>query len=136
MDESWRDSALWLIAGHANLLDVRAFYHHLREHCAATLDQVKSTKQALARMRSQAYDLLEGVKYCSSLGPMLRGIRSMPGAGANGPVAGIATIRKLEAAGVTNLAQIRQLSVAALVEAGVQKRYAKQIRAYIDRRMR
>jgi helicase len=136
MDESWRDSALWLVAGHANLLDVRAFYHHLREHCSATVEQVKATKQALARMRSQAYDLLEGLKYCSPLGPMLRGIRSMTGAGTNGPMAGIATIRKLEAAGVTNLAEIRRLSVDALVEVGIQKRYAKQIRAYIDRRMR
>jgi helicase len=136
MDESWRDSALWLVAGHANLLDVRAFYHHLREHCAATVEQVKATKQALARMRSQAYDLLEGLKYCSSLGPMLRGIRSMTGAAANGPIAGVTTIRKLEAAGITNLAQIRQLSVDALVQTGLQKRYAKQIRAYIDRRMR
>jgi helicase len=135
MDESWRDSALWLVAGHANLLDVRAFYHHLREHCAATIEQIKATKQALARMRNQAYDLLEGLKYCSPLGPMLRGIRSTTGAAANGPMAGIATIRKLEAAGVTNLAQIRQLSVDALVQAGLQKRYAKQVRAYIDRRM-
>lgn len=46
MDESWRDSALWLVAGHANLLDVRAFYHHLREHRAANVEQVKATKQA------------------------------------------------------------------------------------------
>ena len=87
-------------------------------------------------MRSQAYDLLEGLKYCSPLGPMLRGIRSTTGAGTNGPMAGITTIRKLEEAGVTNLGQIRQLSVDALVEVGLQKRYAKQIRAYIDRRMR
>jgi helicase len=136
MDESWRDSALWLLAGHANLLDVRAFYHHLREHCAATFEQVKATKRALARMRSQAYDLLEGLKYCSPLGPMLRGIRSTSGFATNAPMAGIATIRKLEAAGVTNLAQIRYLSVDELLEVGLQKRYAKQIRAYIERRMR
>lgn len=87
-------------------------------------------------MRRQAYDLLEGLKYCSPLGPMLRGIRAMTGAGTNGLMTGIATIRKLEAAGVTNLAEIRRLSVDALVEVGIQKRYAKQIRAYIDRRMR
>jgi superfamily II DNA/RNA helicase len=135
-DESWRDSTLWLIAGHANLLDVRAFYHHLREHCAATPEQVKATKQTLARMRSQAYDLLEGLKYCSPLGAILRGIRSIVGTTANGPLAGLATIRKLEAAGISNLAQIRTLSVDALVQVGLQKRYAKQIRAYIDRRMR
>jgi len=136
LDESWRDTALWLLAGHANLLEVRAFYHHLREACSATDEQVKATKRALGRMRSQAYDLLEALKFCSPLGPMLRGIRSTVGPAVDGPVAGIATIRKLEAAGVTSMVQIRQMGIDALVQAGIQKRYARQIRSYIDRRLR
>jgi helicase len=136
LDESWRDTALWLLAGHANVFEVRAFYHHLREHCDATDDQVKATKRAFGAIRSQAYDLLERLKYCSPLGPMLRGIRAGSGKIETGKKPGIATIRRLEAAGVTNLVQLRQLSVDALVEAGIQRRYANQIRAYLERRMR
>jgi hypothetical protein len=136
LDESWRDTALWLLGGHANLLEVRAFYHHLREHCSATDDQLIAMKQSLGRMRGQTYDLLEGLKYCSPLGPMLRGIRATVGSTTDGPVAGIATIRTLEANGITSMVQVRQMSIAALVQAGIQKRYAIQIRAYIDRRLR
>jgi hypothetical protein len=136
LDESWRDTALWLLAGHAKLFEIRAFYHHLREHCGATGDQVKVMKRALGRMRSQAYDLLEGLKYCSPLGPMLRGIRLTVGPHTDGPVAGIATIRTLEAAGITSMIQVRQMGIDALVQTGIQRRYAKQIRSYIDRRLR
>jgi hypothetical protein len=136
LDESWRDTALWLLAGHANLLEVRTFYHHLREHCSANDDQVKAMKRAFGRMRSQAYDLLEGLKYCSPLGPMLRGVRATVGSTTDGPMAGIATIRTLEAAGVTSMVQVRLMGIDALVQAGIQKRYAQQIRSYIDRRLR
>ena len=136
LDESWRDIALWLLAGHANVFEVRAFYHHLREHCDATDDQVKATKRAFGAIRSQAYDLLERLKYCSPLGPMLRGIRTGSGHNEAGKKPGVATIRRLEAAGVTNLVQLSQLSIDALVKVGLQKRYAKQIRAYMERRMR
>jgi hypothetical protein len=136
LDESWRDTALWLLAGHTNIFEVRAFYHHLREHCNATDDQVKATKRAFAHVRSHAYDLLERLKYCSPLGPMLRGIKSGSRLNEAGNTPGIVTIRKLEAAGVTTLVQLSQLSTDALVKVGLQKRYAKQIRAYIDRRMR
>jgi hypothetical protein len=136
LDESWRDTALWLLAGHTKVFEVRAFYHHLREHCVATDDQVKATKRAFAYIRSHAYDLLERIKYCSPLGPMLRGIKSGVRLNEAGDTPGIATIRLLEAAGVTNLIQLSQLSTDALVKLGLQKRYAKQIRAYIDRRMR
>ena len=129
-------TALWLLAGHTNLLEVRAFYHHLREHCGATDEQVKATKQTLGRIRNQAYELLERIKYCSPLGPMLCGLRTSPGIAAKGPSVGVSTIRKLEAAGVTSMSQLREMTVDALVEAGVQKRYAKQIRAYVNRRMR
>jgi helicase len=112
------------------------FYHHLREHCDANDDQVKATKRAFGAIRSQAYDLLERLKYCSPLGPMLRGIRAGSRKSDAIKMPGIATIRRLEAAGITNLVELSRLSVDALVTVGLQKRYAKQIRAYIERRMR
>jgi hypothetical protein len=134
-EEAWRDTALWLLAGHTMILEVRAFYHHLREHCAATPEQVRDTKRALGRMRAQVYDLLERLKYCSPLGPLMRGVRDTLRASKE-PMLGVGTIKKLEAAGVTTLRQVAHMEVDALVNAGVQRRFAKQIRTYIRRRMR
>jgi hypothetical protein len=34
------------------------------------------------------------------------------------------------------MVQVRQMGIEALVAAGIQKRYARQIRSYIDRRLR
>jgi hypothetical protein len=135
IEEAWRDTALWLLAGHTSVFEVRAFYHHLREHCSATPDQVRDTKRALGRVRGQAYDLLERLKYCSPLGPLMRGVRDVLRASKE-PTLGVGTIRKLESAGVTTMQQVVQMDIGELVAAGVQKRFAKQIRTYIRRRLR
>jgi hypothetical protein len=134
VEESWRDTVLWLLAGHAAVFNVRSFYHHLRDTCSATDAQVRAVKYALGGMRRQAYDLLERLKYCSPLGPFVRSIRgSLKGTGK--PTLGVGTIRRLEAAGVVSLEQIAAMDIDALVAAGIQQRYAKQIRAYIRRRL-
>jgi hypothetical protein len=117
------------------ILEVRAFYHHLRENCAASQEQVRDVKRALGRMRGQAYDLLERLKYCSPLGPLMRGVRNTLQV-RNEPTLGVGTIRKLEAAGVTTMQQVAEMDLAAMVAAGLQKRFAKQIRGYIGRRLR
>jgi superfamily II DNA/RNA helicase len=134
-EEAWRDSALWMVAGHTMIFEVRAFYHHLREHCAATPEQVRDVKRALGRVRGHAYDVLERLKYCSPLGPLMRGVRETLRASKE-PTLGVGTIRKLEAAGVTNIQQVAQMGLEDMVNAGVQRRFAKQIRGYIRRRMR
>src|SRR5262249_49630177 len=84
-DERWRDTAIWILAGHAAVFEIRAFYHHLREICSANPDQIRDTKHALGRMRRQSYDLLEQLKYASPLGSMLLAIRSSL-RGLKGPV--------------------------------------------------
>ena len=86
-------------------------------------------------MRGQAYDLLERLKYCSPLGPLMRGVRDALRA-TKEPTLGVGTIRKLEAAGMTTLQQVATMDVPALVAAGIQKRFAKQIQIYIRRRFR
>lgn len=135
IEEGWRDTALWMLAGHTKLLEVRAFYYYLRESCEATPARVKLAKQALGRMRMQAYDLLERLRYCSPLGPLVRAVRAKI-SGRNEPVLGAGTIRTLEAAGVRTLQQVAALDVEALVTLGVQRRFAKQIRGYLRDRMR
>lgn len=135
IEEAWRDSALWLLAGHTSIFEIRAFYHHLLQHCSATPEQVRETKRTLGRIRGQAYDLLERLKYCSPLGPLMRGVRDVLRASKE-PTLGVGTIRKLEGAGVTSLQQLAQMDLDAIVAAGVQKRFAKQIKTYIRRRLR
>jgi hypothetical protein len=134
-EESWRDTALWLLAGHTALFEVRGFYHHLRENCSATSEQVRATKRALSVMRGQAYDLLERLKFCSPLGPLMRGVRVSLRA-RNEPLLGVGTIRMLESAGVASLRQVAAMDVDALVAVGIQKRFAKQIRDYVRRRLK
>jgi helicase len=135
LEEAWRDTALWLLSGHASLFEVRAFYHHIREHCSASTEQTRDIKRALRRISGQAYDLLEQLKYCSPLGPMLRGIRASL-RGVEGSHVGTGTIRKLESAGICTIQQVARMEMPMLLNAGVPKRFAKQIFAYTRRRLR
>ena len=41
IEERWRDDYLWLLSGMGHLLDIRAFYFHLREECGADTERVK-----------------------------------------------------------------------------------------------
>ena len=134
IEESWRDTALWLLSGHTAIFEVRGFFHHLRECCSANDEQIRATKGALSQMRMQAYDLLERLKYCSPLGPLMRGVRDLL-RGSNAPMVGVGTIQKLESAGIASLQEVAAMDLDALVAAGIQKRFAKQIRAYIRRRL-
>jgi helicase len=135
LEESWRDSTLWLLSGLAAIFEIRAFYHHLRETCESNAEDIGNFKRELRRIRHHAYELLETVKHCSPLGGMLRSLRSLYAA-KQGQTVGVASIRKLEDAGVESLREIAQLSLTDLKQLGIQSRYASQIRRYIDRRLR
>ncbi len=126
---------LWLISGLNNLFEIRALYHHLREHCEADVDQIKDVKRYLRGIRYQGYELMERIRHCSPLGGFLRGLQTMY-ADRDGQTAGIGTIRKLESAGIESMRQVASLSVGDLVQIGVQRRYALQIRRYVERRLR
>jgi len=135
LEENWRDNALWLISGLNAVFEIRAFYHHLREHSDADVDQIKQIKRTLRDMRYQGYELMERVKHCSPLGGLLRGLQNLY-AGHDGQTAGIGTIRKLESAGIESMRQVASMSVGDMVQVGVQRRYASQIRRYVERRLR
>lgn len=135
IEESWRDTMLWMIAGLNNLFEIRAFYHHLRENCGADVEQIKDVKRYLRNIRYQGYELLERIKYCSPLGGLLRGLHTLY-ADRDGHTAGIGTIRRLESAGIESMRQVASMSVSDLVQIGVQRRYAFQIRRYVERRLR
>jgi superfamily II DNA/RNA helicase len=130
VEERWRDDMLWLLAGVASLLDIRTFYFHLREECEADPDRIKRVKRLLRRMRHQAYDLQETLKYCSPLGPALRDMRRFVGG------VGVQTIRTLEDNGISGLSALQPLDVDALSKVGVRRDIAKRIRQYVLRRSR
>ena len=134
LDEGWRDTALWILAGHAAVFEIRSFYYHLQEHCSADTGQIRDTKRALRRIRSQTYDLMEQLKYTSPLGSMLRGIRASLRA-LNGSVVGLGTIRKLEAAGITTPQQVSQMKLDDLKRLGIATRFANQIIGYSRRHL-
>ena len=133
-EEGWRDTALWLIAGHAQVSDLRCFYHHIRE-ADATPGQIHALKAALRKLRLQSYELVQRIKYCSPLGPLVKGIRATRGSAAT-PQVGAGTIATLEAAGIKTMRQVATLDIEQLVALGVQKRFAQQIHAYVRRRQR
>ena len=84
----------------------------------------------LGNMRHQVYDLQEKLKYCSPLGPALRDMKRLTGGGV-----GVQTIRKLEAAGITNLLQLQRLGTDGIVALGVRRDITKRIQLYLRRRM-
>jgi hypothetical protein len=49
IEESWRDTVLWLLSGHTALFEVRGFYRHLRKTCSATA--ARSTPQNTRSVR-------------------------------------------------------------------------------------
>ena len=133
IEEKWRDEMLWLLSGIARLCELRCFFYHLIENCRAGSEQIRSVRDQTKLLRRQAFELMEQIKYCSALGPMLRSIRRTKSA-APGPGIGVQTIRRLEESGITAVSQLVGLTVDQLVSLGVRKHIAKHICAYVRRR--
>ena len=133
VEERWRDTLMWLLAGIAQILEIRSFYYHLREHCEASPRRVRRVKQALRGMRQQAYNLQDQLKYLSPLGGVLRQMRRVLSS-TNGRI-GIQTIRRLEEQGITSPRELASADVEELRGMGVSKRYAEQVRNYMRKRM-
>jgi hypothetical protein len=133
-EERWRDDLLWLLTGIASLLDVRCFYFHLREACAADRERIRRVKRLLGRMRAQAFDLQAHLNYCSPLGPLLRSLRRTQLTGSSASV-GVQSIRRLEETGIRSIAELAHVEVDDLVRLGIRRDLAKQLRTYVRRRL-
>ena len=134
-EETWRDSALWLAAGHTAVFDIRTFYHHVKENCETPPEQLRGIKRTFNAIRSQAFSLLDELKYCSPLGPMLRSLRRTR-KGAKTKTVGKLTIRRLEDAGITSLRQLAGMTLEDLMGIGLRRPFAAQIADYVKRRSR
>lgn len=133
IEEQWRDRMLWLLNAMAQVLETRCFYFHLKENCGATIERVKRVETVLRRMRFQTFELQQQLKYCSPLGGILRSIRRVQGKRSGVPI-GIGSIRRLENAGITSLVQLTQMTEEELVNIGLRRSVAKQLRVYLRRR--
>ncbi len=69
IEERWRDDRLWLLSGLAKILDLRCFYFHLREECAAESDRIERVKKLLRTMRAQIFDLQDHLNTARLSGP-------------------------------------------------------------------
>ncbi len=134
IEERWRDEYLWLLSGLGKVLDLRCIYFHLRERCNADPDRIRRVKRLLHEMRYQTFELRERLKYCSPLGPMLQSIRRTQASG-NSAIIGIQSIRHLENAGIRNLQDLIPLQTEDLMQLGIRRDFAKQIRTYLRRRL-
>jgi len=132
VEEKWRDSLLWVLTGLARILDAPCFLFHLLKVCHADEDRIKRIVTVLHEMRNQTYDLQERIKYCSPLGPVLRGVRSLL-KGGKGHTVGVQTIRRLENAGITSISALVELSAEDFKKIGIRDDFAKQIMEYIRR---
>jgi helicase len=85
-------------------------------------------KKLLRRMRIQVLELQECLKYCSPLGPVLRDIRQT--ISSDGPRVGPRSISRLEEVGIHSLEDLVSLTTEDLVQLGIRRDLAQQIRAY------
>lgn len=122
VEERWRDTMIWLLAGVATVLDVKCFFFHLKEDCAASDTRIKTVKRYLAQMRVVALELIEQLKYASPLGGMLLAMKRRGQTGV-----GTETLRKLEGMGVTRSDQLGGVGLEGLVAAGVRRSIAKKL---------
>ena len=132
IEERWRDDFSWLLSGAVDVPDLRYFYYHLREECAADSGRAKRVKKALLRIRSQTFELIEHLSYCSPLGPILRAIRVTNTGCGEGRSVGIRSIRRLEEAEIRSLEDLATIETDDLVRLGIRRNFAKQIRAYVS----
>lgn len=83
-------------------------------------------KKALGQIRAQALACCGSLSTCSPLGALLPGLRLQGGKSH----VGMGTLRKLEAAGVADLASLLRMSLDDLVNIGIRQDLARQIVAF------
>ena len=128
-EDEWIRNRSWLLAGIAELFEIKCFYFHLRSECHASDEQIRHAKRVLQRLRAQCYQILGRLKYCSPLGPLLARIKA---AGTKG--VGSATILKLENAGLTSPDAILGLSLERQKDLKLDPKRMTIIRNYLRRR--
>ncbi|MFY7915092.1 MAG: DEAD/DEAH box helicase [Rubrivivax sp.] len=126
IEEDLRDHRIWLSHGLAQMADWPLLSWHCNHVLQVDEPRKLRIKQGLARIRAQALSCCGSLSTCSPLGALLPGLRQQAGK----TNVGIGTLRKLEAAGVSNLAGLLHMSLEDLVALGVRRDLATQIIAF------
>jgi helicase len=132
VEEKWRDELLWLLAGVSRLLDIKAFFFHLKETCQAPPERIKRVKRLIGKMCHDVFDIQEQIKFCSALGPLLKQLKRSSGKRAG---VGIQSMRKLEESGITTFGEVQKLGYEGLVSKGVRRDIAKRISSFTRKRL-
>ena len=132
LEEGLRDTVLWLLSGFEKTLEIRNFYFHLKSNCEADSTQVHTVDLAFKRLSRLTFGLMPNLKYRSTLGELIRGIkRTYPNAKS---YPGERTIQRLEEAGIRNMHDLVGKTQKDIMTIGVERRYADLIVGYLARR--
>ena len=131
IQEPWRDDRLFLLGAMRNLWDIRCFFYHLKEDCLAGDERILRVKRVLQRMQGMSLRLMNLIAWCSPLGPVFLRLRAILAGGGQAP--GLATMRRLEDAGVTDVVSLRACTQDDLIKVGVRKDMAAKIGSFLRR---
>lgn len=126
IEEDLRDHRIWLSHGLAQLADWPVLSWHCNHILQVDEPRKQRIKKALSQIRAQALACCGSLSTCSPLGALLPGLRLRGGK----THVGMGTLRKLEAAGVADLASLLRMSLGDLVALGIRKDLAQQIIGY------
>ena len=133
IQEQWRDDRLFLLGALRGIWDIRCYFFHLKEDCAANDERILRVKRAFQRVNILSLQLLNMLKWCSPLGAVFSRLRANRSSGQKGsPAQG--TMRRLEDAGIVTVAQLREQTLDELISLGVRSDMAAQIQAFLRRR--
>ncbi|TGE37195.1 DEAD/DEAH box helicase [Desulfosporosinus fructosivorans] len=132
LEEKLRDNALWLLHALENILGVRNFYYHLRAICEIEPEDIQPIDRSFKMLSRQIFALLANLRFRSTLGELIRGIKRVYPNANRYP--GEGTIRKLEENGISGLGDLVKRNSNDLVKMGIERRYADLIVGYILKR--
>ncbi len=132
LQENLRDSAIWILCGLENLMEVKSFYYHLKTNCEAEAEQIADVDKAFRKGSKEIFSLVANLKFRSRLGELVRSIKRMfPGESSH---PGEGTIRKLEENGISTIKDLVGKTADDLTALGIRQDYANQIVSYIKKR--
>ena len=126
VEEKWRDTLIWLLAGLARILDTKCFFFHLKQDCGASDERIKQVTGMFGDMRRTCLELMDRLTYASPLGGFLIRLKRMGQKGV-----GLQTIRTLEGAGIATPLELSVLSIEDLVKLGVRRDISRRVAAQV-----
>lgn len=132
IEEDLRDHRIWLSHGLAQLADWPLLSWHCNHVLQVDEPRKQRIKRILGQIRFQALSCCGSLTTCSPLGALLPGLRQQGGK----MHVGIGTLRKLEAAGVADLAALLRMTEGDLVGYGVRRDLAQQIVSFCKAALR